>query len=144
MKHLLLASALIEVGAAAALFCCPSAMAMLLLGSPLEAPVAVSLGRLCGAALLALSVACWLAMYDVQSCAARGVVSAMVIYNFGAVAIFVIAALSARVSGIALWPAVALHAAMGIWCIAKLVRTPAGIVRHDSVAAERNRTGEMT
>jgi hypothetical protein len=57
---------MIEVGASLALLCCPSATVALLLGSRLETLVAVTLGRLAGAALLALGVACWLAKHDGQ------------------------------------------------------------------------------
>jgi hypothetical protein len=42
----------IELGAGLALLCCPSATAVLLVGSPLDAPAAVTLGRVAGAALL--------------------------------------------------------------------------------------------
>jgi hypothetical protein len=87
MKTLLAVTAAIEAGAGLALMCIPSAVVALLLGSPLDAPAAVTLGRLAGAALFALGVACWLAHCDAQSCAARGVVCAMVLYNLGAVVI---------------------------------------------------------
>ena len=121
MKYLLIVTAIIEAGAGAALICSPSAIVMLLLGSPLDTPAAVALGRLAGVALLALAVACWLAHYDEQSHAARGVVSAMLLYNLGAVMVLASAGIRAPSVGIALWPAVALHAAMAAWCIAKNV-----------------------
>jgi hypothetical protein len=85
MKRLLIATALIELGAGVALLCCPSATVVLLVGSPLDAPAAVTLGRVAGVALLALGVACWLARSDAQSCAAKGLTDAMVLYNIGAV-----------------------------------------------------------
>ena len=81
MKKLLIVTAVIEVGAGVALLCFPSAAVALLLGSSLDTSAAMALGRLAGAALLALGVACWLAHYDAQSRAARGLVSAMVLYN---------------------------------------------------------------
>ena len=87
MKMLLAATAAIEAGAGSALMCCPSATAAFLLGSPLEKPAAVTLGRVAGAALLALGVACWLASGDAQSRAARGLVAAMLLYNLAAVAL---------------------------------------------------------
>ena len=124
MKILLAVTAIIEAGAGVALMCCPSAIVALLLGSPLDTPAAVSLGRLAGAALLALGVACWLAFYEAQSCAARGVVSAMVLYNLGAVVILGTAGVRSQSVGIALWPAVILHAAMTVWCVTSLLRTP--------------------
>lgn len=125
MKMLLIVTAVIELGAGLALLCVPSAAVALLLGSPLDAPAAVTLGRVAGAALFALGVACWLAHYDAQSCAARGLVSAMVLYNFGAAVILGVAGIQLRPVGIAVWPAVALHAAMTAWCVTGLARKPA-------------------
>jgi hypothetical protein len=49
----------------------------------------------------------------------------MVFYNLAADAIFAFAGLSAGLVGVALWPAVALHAVMTVWCLASLVRNPA-------------------
>ena len=122
MKALLIVTAVIELGAGLALLGFPSATVALLLGSPLDAPAAVALGRLAGAALFALGIACWLAHYDAQSCAARGVVSAMVLYNLGAVVVLGVAGIQLRPAGIVLWPAVAIHAAMTAWCVARLPR----------------------
>jgi hypothetical protein len=85
MKPLLVVTAVIELGAGLALLGFPSAAVALLLGSSLAMPAAVTLGRLAGAALLALGLACWLARRDVQSRAARGLVAAMLLYNFTAV-----------------------------------------------------------
>jgi hypothetical protein len=125
MKLLLLVTAVIELGAGVALLCIPAAAAALLLGAPLDTPVAVTLGRVAGTALFALGVASWLAQYDAQSCAARGLVGAIVLYNFGAVVVLGVAGIQLRPVGIALWPAVALHAAMTAWCVACLVGKPA-------------------
>jgi hypothetical protein len=124
MKRLLIVTAIIEVGVGLALLCFPSATVALLLGSSLDAPAAVTLGRVAGAALLALGVACWLAKYDEQSCAARGLVSAMVLYNLGAVVILGAAGIRSQPVGIGLWPAVVLHAVMTIWCVTSLLRKP--------------------
>jgi hypothetical protein len=60
-----------------ALLCFPSATAALLVGAPLEAPIALTVARVGGAGLLALGVACWLARGDTQSRAARGLVAAV-------------------------------------------------------------------
>jgi len=124
MKILLAVTAVIEVGAGLALMCIPSAVVELLLGSPLDTPAAVSLGRLAGTALFALGVASLLAQHDAQSCAARGLVSAMVLYNLGAVVILGGAGVRSQSVGVALWPAIVLHAVMTIWCITCLLRKP--------------------
>ena len=109
-----------------ALMCLPSMVVALLLGSPLDTAVAVALGRVAGAALLALGVANWLARDDQPSRATRGLVAAMVLYNVASVVILGTAGLRSQPVGVALWPTVILHAAMTVWCIASLSRaTPA-------------------
>jgi hypothetical protein len=138
MKPLLVVTAGIELFAGLALLGLPSAAVALLLGSPLEPPATVALGRLAGAALLALGVACWLAHYDAQSCAARGVVTAMVLYNLGAAVILGTAGIRLQPVGIALWPAVLLHAAIGVGCIACLRRSPLNVTTHDNLQKQSN------
>jgi hypothetical protein len=124
MKNLQIVTAVIELGAGLALMGFPSAAVVFLLGSPLDTAAAVTLGRVAGAALLALGVACWLARGDTQSQAARGLIAAMVVYNFAAVALFVFAGLGLGLCGVALWPAAVLHMMMAVWCIACLRRKP--------------------
>ena len=73
--------------------------------------------------MLALGVACWLARGDTQSRAARGLVAAMLLYNGVAVAVLAFAGLGYGLHGVALWPAVVLHAVMVVWCVACLRRS---------------------
>ena len=77
MKTLHTVTAVIELGAGLALLCVPSPVGVLLLGSPLDTPTALSVARVGGAGLLSLGVACWLARGDSESRAARGLVAAM-------------------------------------------------------------------
>jgi hypothetical protein len=125
MKALLRVSAVFEAGVAVGLLAVPSVVAQVLLGATLNAPTGLTVARIAGAALLALGVACWLAASDAQSCAARGVVSAMVMYNLGAVFVLGVAGLRPEAVGIGLWPAVILHAVMTVWCITSLFRKSA-------------------
>ena len=120
MKRLLTVTAVIEAATGLALIAMPSIFVRLLLGSPLGTYDAVVLGRITGAALFALGVACWLARYDAKSSAARWLVSAMFVYNLCATVILGVGGIWSRPIGIALWPAVVLHAAMTIWCVACL------------------------
>ena len=122
MKALLTVTAVIETGAGVALVCCPSTAAVLLLGSRLDAPASIALGRVAGVALLSLGVACWLARGDAQSRAAMGIVKAMVLYNLGVNIILGTAGIWWKLIGIVLWPAVALHIAMAVWCIMCLLK----------------------
>jgi hypothetical protein len=121
MSRLLAITGVIEAATGLALLVVPSVVVELLLGSSLETAALLTVGRVAGAALLALAVACWLARGDTQSGAARGLVIAMVLYNMGAVVILGSAGIDAQSTGIALWPAVVLHAAMTIWCVTSLV-----------------------
>lgn len=124
MKPLLTVTAVIEVGAGLVFVACPSAAVALLLGAPLDAPAAVTLGRLAGAALLALGVACWFARSDEQGRAARGLVAAMLLYNLAVIILFAFAGIGLSLVGVALWPVVVIHAAMAVWCIVCLRRAP--------------------
>jgi hypothetical protein len=129
MKTLLTVTAIIEAGAGLALLAVPSITASLLLGTPLDSPAAVSLARVGGAAILALAIVCWLARRDAQSLASRGLIIAMVFYNFAVAAVLAFAGLRDGLHGVLLWPAVLFHLAMGAWCIANLQRKDQGVLR---------------
>jgi hypothetical protein len=122
MKPLLKLTAFIETGTGLGLVAVPAIVVRLLLGGELLG-AGIPLGRVAGVALLTLGVACWLASFDTQNCAARGLVSAMVVYNLGVALILGAVGLQSQRVGIALWPAVILHVVMAIWCITCLRRT---------------------
>jgi hypothetical protein len=94
----------------------PPLVAGLLLGVSLAAPAALIVGRIAGAALLALGLACWLARDDGPSLARRGLLAAILLYNCAAVAVLAHAGAVAGLVGVLMWPAVALHAALAVWC----------------------------
>jgi len=126
LKHLLIATAAIEVGAGLALLIAPAFAVQVLLGAEISG-AAIPLGRIAGVALLALGLACWLARGAAPSTAARGLVTAMLVYNFGAAVVLGTAGIQSSTAGLVLWLAVLLHAAMGIWCstlIAKRAAVP--------------------
>jgi hypothetical protein len=129
MTSLLTASAAIELAAGLALLCYPSATVALLVGAPLDAPAAVTVARIGGAGLLALGVACWFARGDTQSRAANGLVAAMFLYDIAAAAILAFAGAGVGLHGVALWPAVVLHALMGVWCVSCLRRSACAMPR---------------
>jgi len=134
MKRFLTLTAIIEAATGLALIALPAIVVRLLLGAEISGP-SIPLGRVAGAALLALGVACWLARDDTQSRAARGLVVAMLIYNISATAVLAFAGIGLGLHGVALWPVVVLHAAMAIWCIMTLLRTQAA-ARHNNKAGE--------
>jgi hypothetical protein len=117
MKNLLTVTAIIELGAGLALLGVPSLTASLLLGSPLAASAAITLARVGGAAILALAIVCWLTR-NAQKLVSRSLVIAMTFYNIAVAAVLALAGFGDGLHGMLLWPAVAFHVAMGVWCIA--------------------------
>lgn len=123
MKKLLLVSALIDLVAGLLLLLFPAQVAMLLLGLRLLTPVDQIYLRLVGALLIVLGVACRAACDEAYSRHEHGLVVVMLLYNILIATAFVYASLALGASAIGLWPAVILHAAMAVWCMASL-RTP--------------------
>lgn len=126
-KTLFTVTALIEVGIGVALLVSPALVVSLLIGEPFNAAADSIVGRVAGAALLALGLACWRARDDGDDSpksllgrAARGLLSAMLLYNVAAAAVLAYAGGVLRLFGIGLWPAVALHAVMATWCFVSL------------------------
>ena len=120
MKLLLILMAILEVPAGIALLVMPPAAVSILLGVQLDTPAGLVVGRIAGAALVALGISCWAARQDQHNSAANGIVSAMLLYNITAVVVLAYAGLGWRLFGVGLWPAVVLHALMAVWCLACL------------------------
>lgn len=121
-KPLFIATTVIEAGAGLALIVSPALVASILIGVPFDTPADSVVGRVAGAALLALALACWRARTDELSQARSGIVSGMLLYNAVAVLVLADAGIVLHLSGIGLWPAVVLHAAMAVWCLICLIR----------------------
>ena len=119
--ELLIVTAVIELGAGVALLARPSSSVKRLLGARLDTATERTLGRLAGVALLSLGVACALASRDAQGSAGRAVIGGMLVYNAGALVVLGVAGVRNRPVGPVLWPAVALHAVMTVWCASNLV-----------------------
>ena len=127
-KTLLMATALIETPIGVMLLVSPALVVSLLLGASLDAPAALAVARMAGAALLSLGGACWVARNDGPNPAVRGLIAAMALYNSVAVAVLASAGAGARLVGVLTWPAVVLHAALAVCCIASL-RAPVNASR---------------
>jgi len=119
-RNLFIATALIEVVAGVSLVLLPALAIRLVLGVETPSAEALAVGRLGGVALLAIGVACWLARDDRGSRSQHGLLWGMLTYNVGACAVLASAGSLLRMSGVGLWPAVVLHAALTVWCVAKL------------------------
>jgi multisubunit Na+/H+ antiporter MnhG subunit len=122
MKVLLVVTGFIETGAGLALMAFPAWTVGLFLGPALEASSPMAVVRTFGALLLALGIGCWLASRDTQKPCARRMVMVMTLYNPTTALALAASGLKAVPPGILLWPAVALHAGMAVWCIVRLVR----------------------
>jgi len=115
-RQLLIVTALAETAVGLPLLVSPPLVAEVLLGASLDAPVASIVGRIAGAALLSLGCACWLARDDGPNRAVRGLFAAMLLYNCAATIMGLV--------GVLMWPAVALHTGLAVWCIACLRNRP--------------------
>jgi hypothetical protein len=122
LTYLLIVTAITEVATGLLLLVLPSIPFGLLLGVSVAAPEALLVGRVAGAALLALGVASWLARSDKQGCAVLGVLTGVLIYDGAAAALLAYAGAALGMAGLALWPAVVLHAVLAVWCLVCLWR----------------------
>jgi hypothetical protein len=99
----------------------PSIPLALLLGVDQASPEAAFFGRIAGAALLALGVACWLGWNDRDSPVQWGLLLGVLIYDLAATGILAYTGWILSLVGIALWPAVVLHAVLAVWCVVCIV-----------------------
>jgi hypothetical protein len=139
MKTLLTITAALEAGTGTALAIAPSVVVLVLLGSPLDSPAGLVIGRVLGAALFSLGTACWLARADAQGRTAAGLIAAMLLYNIAVVSLLAYARIGLGMSGVCLQPAVILHSALVVWCIACL-RIARGRTYTCDALTERNVT----
>jgi hypothetical protein len=130
-KKLLIVTALVETATGLMLLVSPTLVVAFLLGASLDAPAALVVGRIAGAALLSLGVACWLAR-DGLSLALRGLIAAMLLYNCAAAAVLAHAGAVVGFVGVLLWPAVALHSALAVWSGVAAAPTSGGERRQTS------------
>ena len=119
-KSLLIVTALLEAGTGIALLVAPSLTVELLLGTGLSSPQSLVLGRVAGAALISIGVACWLARKAERGDAQTGLVTGMLIYNVAVPVLLIYALIASGMYGIALFPAGILHLMLAIWCVACL------------------------
>ena len=117
MKSLLTITALFEGITGLALAIMPSVLVSILLGTSLTDQSSILIARLAGAALITIAFACWLSRNDTQSSV---MVKTMLGYNSFSISLLVYAALSERIFGPGLWPAVLLHLGLLVWCLSYL------------------------
>ena len=132
MKLLLIIAALIEAGAGLGLLLIPNVAVSALLGVPLDTPTGLVAGRIAGAALVALAIACWRARNGERGSPATGVVEAMSFYNFAGAIVLVYAGTRLDLRSALLWPAIVLHLGLGAWCVSTLWFTRRKISRSET------------
>jgi hypothetical protein len=115
--YLLIVTAFIEAGAGLLLLIVPSVPFALLLGVDQAAPEATVVARIAGAALFSLGVACWVGRNEDACPARKGLFLGVLIYDLAAAGILASTGWFSTRVGIALWPAVGLHAALAVWCV---------------------------
>jgi hypothetical protein len=123
----LIVTAASEAGTGLLLLVWPPVLLALLLGVDQASPETTCCARIAGAALLAIGVACWIGRSDTNSSAQLGLLIGVLIYDVSAAVILAYAGLFVNLAGMALWPAVVLHAALAGWCV--LTSLPRGAAR---------------
>ena len=103
MKNVLIFAAVAEAATGLALLIVPSVVGRLLLGDEL-AGVAIPVARVAGIALIALGIACW----------PGPPLAGMVIYSTAVTLYLAYLGFAGGLTGVLLWPAVALHAVLSI------------------------------
>lgn len=116
MKVLLIVMAIVEAVAGLGLLVAPAFTSSLLLGMPFDAPNAFVVGRLAGASLLSLAIACWQARDSERGGAATGIVAAMLFYNEAAASLLVYANIRLDLQSGLLWPVIVLHQTFAVCC----------------------------
>jgi len=120
MKLLLMVMAVGEGVAGVGLLVMPAMTASMLIGASLDTPGALFAGRLAGAAILALAIACWQARNSARDGAATGIVAAMLFYNQATAFLLVYASIRLELQSTLIWPVFVLHQMLAGWCIATL------------------------
>ncbi|MBX4994665.1 hypothetical protein [Rhizobium binae] len=120
LRLLLRVTAVAEGATGLAFLLVPNFPVLILLGRPLDSALPELIGRVAGAALIALGVACWQASEDEESRAAAGLVLSLLIYDVIAAALLAYAYFGLALSGVGLWVALVGHVVLTLWCVAGL------------------------
>jgi hypothetical protein len=115
--YLLIVTALGEGGTGLLLLVAPSVPLALLLGDDQASRETALVARVAGAALLALGVACWVGRFDKRSPTHFGLLTGVLAYDVAAAVLLAYAGLFLKLLGVALWPAILVHASLAVWCV---------------------------
>jgi len=140
-KLLLVVTAVVEGATGLCLLFLPALLFALLLGWEQAMLDANFVGRIAGASLLAIGIASWIARNDAWTPAQRGLLTGILVYNATASMLLAFAGIVLKMVGILLWPAVALHAILAVWCLRHL--WPDRIKRDSGGAAVEGRSPQQ-
>lgn len=116
-KLFLITTAFVETAVGICLLFLPAVVLALLLGLEPATGDALFVGRIAGAALLAIGIASWMARPDALTPAQLGLLTGILIYNAAVSMLLGFAGVNLKMVGNLLWPAVALHAILAVWCL---------------------------
>ncbi|HET7167512.1 MAG TPA: hypothetical protein VFI94_20425 [Pseudolabrys sp.] len=119
-KLFLSVTAVVEAATGLCLLILPAVLFAVLLGLDHATVDAIFVGRLAGAALLAIGIASWMARTDTRTPAQLGLLTGILIYNAAATLLLAYAGAVLKMMGVLLWPAVVIHAVLVVWCFACL------------------------
>jgi hypothetical protein len=120
-KLFLVITALVEAATGLCLLFVPAVLFAVLLGLDHTTIDAIFVGRLAGAALLAIGVASWMTRFETRTPVYLGLLTGILIYNVAASILLAYAGLVLKMIGDLLWPAVAIHAILAVWCFSCLL-----------------------
>lgn len=123
--HLLI-TAWVEIATGLCLLLLPTALLFLLLGLDHATVDTILVGRFAGSALLAVGVASWKARTDTRTPAQLGLLTGILVYDAAAAMLLTYAGTVLELIGVLLWPAVALHAILAVWCVTCLLPDGSG------------------
>ena len=109
-------TALVEAATGLCLLIVPAVLFIVLLGLDHATVDAIFVGRLAGAALLAIGIASWTARIDTRTPTQIGLLTGILVYNAAATLLLAYAGAVLKMMGVLLWPTVVIHAILSVWC----------------------------
>jgi len=116
-KQLFLRTAVVEAATGLSLLLVPGRLVAVLLGSEQASTEALVIDRVAGAAVLAIGIASWMSSDDVPTASQGGLLAGLLVYNAAVSMLLAYAGAALGTTGALLWPTVALHAMLAIWCV---------------------------
>jgi hypothetical protein len=113
----LVVTAILEIPLGLCLLLLPAFPLAILLALEAAAVETLFVGRVAGAALLAIGVTSWMASADTFTRAQLGLLTGLLIYDATAGILLAFAGIVLKMVGLMLWPAVVLHAVLAGWCL---------------------------